>query len=708
MQSVCTSLFADMDSFAGLGFSGGKRPDKMSLAEQLKKSEKVKAEAREKQASDWDSLFGGSSSSPAAPQWPSAASASPVGNGTQLQTQSRAQSASLIDEFDIFVTAKPATASAGSPAPAAASAQDEDPLAIFATAPKPQTPELRQPRPQSTQRSPPPRESARPERPTGHPARRSASELDDAKIAQLVDMGFDADHAKKALTAMNGDVRGAVSYIMADAQGMPLPEPRRQTQDYDVSALATEFGTTVLAKASSMWSFGKKSIAKAVSEYQGGGGSGGSSSRSAGDSSTPAWMRDAEKYRQRETASATPPLQPPKPQSRPAARQFTSDDSMPSRPSRAQAFRDKRAAMSDPSSPSPSTPTASSRSSSAAASTAAPAAAPAAAQAPVVDLLNLDAPQSTPASTIDMWSAPASSTVSVSSASGQDHRGNGLEAYKRGDYALAIEHFDAALAALEATHILRALILSNRAACNLKSGNFRGAIDDTQQGLRVLPAGRLDGLEIERGKPAREIWSKLVLRQAEALEHAERYREAGLAYQQLLDNGFASPTVLAARRRCQKALDPQIEAKAAAPVEKKSQRRKWNTGGEPTSAAGKAALQKVRDEHKRQATLEAERDGLRDIVSQRIDAWKTGKEDNLRALLASLHTVLWPDSGWQPVGLHDLVLTKKVRLTYMKAVAKTHPDKVPASASTEVKMIAQGVFVAINKAWDTFRTENGL
>lgn len=36
-------------------------------------------------------------------------------------------------------------------------------------------------------------------------------------------------------------------------------------------------------------------------------------------------------------------------------------------------------------------------------------------------------------------------------------------------------------------------------------------------------------------------------------------------------------------------------------------------------------------------------------------------QDNIRALLSTLHTVLWADSGWKPPGLTDLVEANKVR-----------------------------------------------
>jgi hypothetical protein len=67
--------------------------------------------------------------------------------------------------------------------------------------------------------------------------------------------------------------------------------------------------------------------------------------------------------------------------------------------------------------------------------------------------------------------------------------------------------------------------------------------------------------------------------------------------------------------------------------------------------------------------------GLKDSVDARLNTWKGGKETNIRALVASLDTVLWPELGWQKVGMHELVTPSQVKIRYMKAIGKLHPDK---------------------------------
>jgi hypothetical protein len=59
---------------------------------------------------------------------------------------------------------------------------------------------------------------------------------------------------------------------------------------------------------------------------------------------------------------------------------------------------------------------------------------------------------------------------------------------------------------------------------------------------------------------------------------------------------------------------------------------------------------------------------LRDQIKPKLDAWSKGKQDNIRALLSTLHTVLWADSGWKTPGLTDLVEASKVPMHLAVAV----------------------------------------
>lgn len=53
-----------------------------------------------------------------------------------------------------------------------------------------------------------------------------------------------------------------------------------------------------------------------------------------------------------------------------------------------------------------------------------------------------------------------------------------------------------------------------------------------------------------------------------------------------------------------------------------------------------------------------------------------GKKSNIRALLCSMHTVLWTDAKWTKYEMHLLVTPADVKKAYRKACLAVHPDKV--------------------------------
>ncbi|KAL6978940.1 hypothetical protein U1Q18_020607 [Sarracenia purpurea var. burkii] len=101
-----------------------------------------------------------------------------------------------------------------------------------------------------------------------------------------------------------------------------------------------------------------------------------------------------------------------------------------------------------------------------------------------------------------------------------------------------------------------------------------------------------------------------------------------------------------------------------------------------------------------------ERHRIAETLDVEIKRWAAGKEGNLRALLSTLQYVLWPECGWQPVSLIDLITGASVKKAYRKATLCIHPDKVQQKGATlQQKCIAEKVFDLLKEAWNKFNSE---
>ena len=103
---------------------------------------------------------------------------------------------------------------------------------------------------------------------------------------------------------------------------------------------------------------------------------------------------------------------------------------------------------------------------------------------------------------------------------------------------------------------------------------------------------------------------------------------------------------------------------------------------------------------------QAERHRISETMDFEIKRWAAGKEGNLRALLSTLQYVLWPECGWQPVSLTDLITAAAVKKVYRKATLCIHPDKVQQKgANLQQKYVAEKVFDLLKEAWNKFNSE---
>ncbi|KAM7501669.1 hypothetical protein LguiB_000573 [Lonicera macranthoides] len=114
---------------------------------------------------------------------------------------------------------------------------------------------------------------------------------------------------------------------------------------------------------------------------------------------------------------------------------------------------------------------------------------------------------------------------------------------------------------------------------------------------------------------------------------------------------------------------------------------------------------------KNQRDLQTQRDQeekhrIAETLDIEIKRWAAGKEGNLRALLSTLQYVLWPECGWQPISLTDLIMGASVKKAYRKATLCIHPDKVQQKgANLQQKYVAEKVFDLLKEAWNKFNSE---
>ncbi|XP_022706177.1 cyclin-G-associated kinase-like isoform X2 [Varroa jacobsoni] len=94
-----------------------------------------------------------------------------------------------------------------------------------------------------------------------------------------------------------------------------------------------------------------------------------------------------------------------------------------------------------------------------------------------------------------------------------------------------------------------------------------------------------------------------------------------------------------------------------------------------------------------------------DPVRLVIYDWTKGKERNIRALLCSLHSVVWSEARWAEIGMHELVGVSDVKKMYRKACLAVHPDKL---AGTDKEELAKLIFMELNDAWSEFEKQQNL
>ena len=233
---------------------------------------------------------------------------------------------------------------------------------------------------------------------------------------------------------------------------------------------------------------------------------------------------------------------------------------------------------------------------------------------------------------------------------------------------------------------------NNRAQARLKIGDHAGAAQDCTQVIALVGT---EYKEVEEeaisntdengpGVHLGEALAKAYSRRATAYEMAEKWEKAKVDWEVLAGSSSHWGTGAMKSRsdavrgleRCKKMMGVVGGSNtAAAPAHKPVSKPR----AAPTPAVSYEATKRLQAANAAAEAEETERYALKDTVDSRLVAWKGGKETNIRALIASLDSVLWPELGWVKVSIAELVTPQQVKIRYMKAIAKLHPDKVSHS-----------------------------
>ncbi|AET41467.1 auxilin-like protein SWA2 Ecym_8181 [Eremothecium cymbalariae DBVPG len=294
----------------------------------------------------------------------------------------------------------------------------------------------------------------------------------------------------------------------------------------------------------------------------------------------------------------------------------------------------------------------------------------------------------------------------------QEFNINGKQYFRNGDYHNAHQQYIKSLNTLPVGHPLRIVAYSNIITTQLKIGEHTESLKNIEKACDLLDGSSLDGIIQGTNPPKtyKEFWNKIISKKAEVLEYLEHYDEALAVYRCLISKGVFDKKIIEGKTRCQKhskiTSEPATEDSALAPVQK-DKVPKSNNSSIPERRIRSQKAEELIKKRQEMKELEKQKFRLHDKVHSKIQSWIDGKETDLRHLLSRLSLVLtW--TNWNHIGANDLVIPKKVKIIYMKAISKVHPDKVPSTLDLESKMLAEDIFSVLGNAWNVFKLNNDI
>ncbi|CAK7918816.1 auxilin-like clathrin uncoating factor Swa2p [[Candida] anglica] len=541
----------------------------------------------------------------------------------------------------------------------------------------------------------------------------STTSQKDHVLAELMEIGFPIEIARRAIESVGSDVQRCVNFIMegSSPSSERKPSPTHQ-QPQDLNSKINDLSADLFSKASFFINKSKKTVLKNIEQFQ----------QPKGDSSRPTWMRNQPKYESWlpegvAEGSTTPEETLGKLQrERPRESKYSDDNNDQNIGERKQkppvARRQEvpiigRPSNSRPSSQSQSPSLQSSPMRPPSSKSVTPVQQKARVASPVPAELIAKKSPVPPSSDFDLLGLNQKESQSLDQFLQTDydkHKSLATNSFTKGDYDLAFTNYKKCLEILPDTFDLKIVILSNLALTCIKIGNYKQARLYSEDGLSKIPKDKLnDASWIVHEKSIKSWYIKLLSRKAESLEQLELFSESLESYQTLIKMGVNDKKVMDAKRRVDGIVNPK-KAPPPAPV------KKVPTKPNSASTASAIASKKVREQFDKQREEDDAKFKLHDQIQAKLSTWSAGKEDNLRTLLVGLPDVIPSHLPFpfltKKITINDIMLPKKVKINYMKVISAIHPDKL-GKLELQERMICQGVFVVLNKAWDSFK-ENEL
>lgn len=269
-----------------------------------------------------------------------------------------------------------------------------------------------------------------------------------------------------------------------------------------------------------------------------------------------------------------------------------------------------------------------------------------------------------------------------------DFKGQGVNAFKMGNYDMALEKFKNASESIPPNHIYQVILIRNLISTCFKLGDLQAVkryLDDVFNTLHLNTFNTWCRYSIPEKQPImlKDIVKKILISKGDYLEAKEELQLALSVYKEILDLGLADETVVKKKQRLDQVLNPKKY------IPKTPMKTK------PIAKTPRAVKPKE----------DVDTTEIKAKVVEKIDLWQRDKPTDLRFLLSTLDTIL---PSWTKIDSKDLISPKKCKVHYFKAINQTHPDKVDQNASAESRILCESVFMTLNKAWDLFKAENDL